>query len=93
MVGVPHRVWGEMVVAAVVGVDGAEEAEVLDFCRARLADYKCPIQVRIVAELPRNGYGKVLKRELRNLLEIKPAGHEQTPGGLDEPQTGMRSSR
>lgn len=93
VVGVPHRVWGEMVVAAVVGVDPAEEAEVLDFCRARLADYQCPKQVRIVAELPRNGYGKVLKRELRNLFEIKPAGLEQTPGGLDEPQTGMRSSR
>lgn len=70
-VGVPHRVWGEMVVAAVVAVNGVEVDELLDFCRSRLADYKRPKQVRIVAALPKNAYGKVLKRELRVLFHTE----------------------
>ncbi|WP_067068744.1 acyl-CoA synthetase [Carbonactinospora thermoautotrophica] len=76
VVGVPHRLWGEMVVAAVVATGDLDEAAVLGFCRARLADYKCPKQVRFVAELPKNAYGKVLKRELRRLFQAEP---ESTP--------------
>ncbi len=34
-------------------------------CAAHLARYKCPRQVLVVDELPRNTAGKVLKRELR----------------------------
>jgi len=43
------------------------EAEVGDWCRSHLADYKRPRQVVFLAELPRNPTGKILKRELREL--------------------------
>jgi long-chain acyl-CoA synthetase len=41
------------------------ERELLAHCESRLASYKRPRQIRIVAELPRNTVGKLLKRELR----------------------------
>lgn len=43
----------------------ATEAELVEWCRGRLAHYKCPKTVDIVEALPRNPTGKVLKRELR----------------------------
>lgn len=68
VVGVPHPRWGEspkavIVPAAVKVVDGDE---ILDFCRARLARFKCPTVVEVVTELPRTATGKVLKRALRH---------------------------
>ena len=63
--GVPDRLWGEAVTAAVVGADGLMPDEVIAFCRGSIADYKCPKHVHICPELPKNEYGKVLKRELR----------------------------
>ncbi len=42
------------------------EGDIIEFCKARLAGYKCPRGVRIQDEmLPLSGAGKVLKRELR----------------------------
>jgi acyl-CoA synthetase (AMP-forming)/AMP-acid ligase II len=63
--GVPDRLWGEAVTAAMVGADGLTPDEVIAFCRGSMADYKCPKHVHICSELPKNEYGKVLKRELR----------------------------
>jgi acyl-CoA synthetase (AMP-forming)/AMP-acid ligase II len=70
VVGTPHRVWGEAVTAVLVGEGavGPDDA-VLAACRARLADYKVPKRVVWLDELPRNAYGKVLKRQLRSQLE------------------------
>jgi fatty-acyl-CoA synthase len=65
--GVPHPVWVEAVVAAVVIRDGvilAEEDLIAD-CRAHLAGFKTPKQVFFVHTLPKNPSGKLLKRELR----------------------------
>ena len=42
-----------------------DEAEIIEFCRERLASYKCPQSVDFTQALPRNPTGKVLKRELR----------------------------
>jgi acyl-CoA synthetase (AMP-forming)/AMP-acid ligase II len=63
-------VWGERVVAVVEPVAGQAptEEEIREFCRQRLAGYKCPRQVVPVTELLRNTVGKVLKRELRELV-------------------------
>ena len=47
------------------------EADVLAFCRERLANYKVPRRVEFCAALPRNASGKVLKRVLR---EERPDG-------------------
>jgi fatty-acyl-CoA synthase/long-chain acyl-CoA synthetase len=65
--GVPDEQWGESVQAyAVPARDGAVEADVLDFARRHLAGYKVPRSVTFVAELPKTGSGKVLKRQLRD---------------------------
>ncbi len=67
VVGAPDELWGERVVA-VIEADGEPdltEREIREFCAAHLAGYKCPRQVLVVDELPRNTAGKVLKRELR----------------------------
>jgi long-chain acyl-CoA synthetase len=68
-IGVPDELYGEEVAAFVVLKEGArvEATELIDFCRAHLADFKCPKQVRFVAELPKGPTGKVLKRELTRL--------------------------
>lgn len=65
VIGVPHEKWGETVLAFVVAADALDKAEIIAFCRERLAHYKCPTGVEVVTELPRNPSGKILKRELR----------------------------
>jgi acyl-CoA synthetase (AMP-forming)/AMP-acid ligase II len=40
-------------------------AELLDWCKGRLATFKLPKAAVIVAEIPRNPSGKILKRVLR----------------------------
>jgi acyl-CoA synthetase (AMP-forming)/AMP-acid ligase II len=67
VIGVPDPKWGESVKAIVSLVPGAcaTEVEIIAFCRDRIAGYKKPKSVDFVAELPKNNYGKILKRELR----------------------------
>jgi acyl-CoA synthetase (AMP-forming)/AMP-acid ligase II len=57
--GVPHGTWGEEVAAAVVLRGAATEAELLAFCRERLADYKRPKQIHITETIPRTATGKI----------------------------------
>jgi fatty-acyl-CoA synthase len=65
--GVPHPVWVEAVVAAVVARERTSTTpdELIDHCRSHLAGYKTPKQVFFVDALPKNPSGKLLKRELR----------------------------
>jgi acyl-CoA synthetase (AMP-forming)/AMP-acid ligase II len=67
VIGVPDEKWGEVPKAVIVPVAGRtpETADVLRFCRDHLAAYKCPKSVDLVAALPRNGAGKIMKRDLR----------------------------
>jgi len=67
VIGVPDDKWGETVKAIVVPQPGAspDPAEVIAFCRGRLAHYKCPTSVEFIDELPRNPSGKILKTVLR----------------------------
>ncbi|MDQ3364812.1 MAG: AMP-binding protein [Myxococcota bacterium] len=69
VVGMPDPEWGETLRAFIVLRDGEQvsDAEVIDYCRRGLADYKRPRRVTFLAELPRNPTGKILKRELREL--------------------------
>jgi acyl-CoA synthetase (AMP-forming)/AMP-acid ligase II len=67
VIGVPDPKWGETPKAVVVAAAGAtpDEAELIGYCRDRLARFKCPSSVEVVDALPRNPTGKVLKTELR----------------------------
>ncbi|MGI3185175.1 AMP-binding protein [Nioella aestuarii] len=67
VVGKPHPEWGEEVVAFYVGQARPEELDQL--CLENIARFKRPKQYRRVKALPKNNYGKVLKTELRKLLE------------------------
>jgi acyl-CoA synthetase (AMP-forming)/AMP-acid ligase II len=80
VVGIPDPDWGESVHAVIVTRPEAmmTVADVIELCRANLAGYKKPRSVEFVAELPKNAYGKVLKRELR---EKYWAGHDRRIGG------------
>jgi acyl-CoA synthetase (AMP-forming)/AMP-acid ligase II len=70
VVGGPHPVLGEDVVAFVVLHAGVHvDGETLrEYALAQLADYKVPRQYVFVSELPRNATGKVIKSELRARL-------------------------
>jgi acyl-CoA synthetase (AMP-forming)/AMP-acid ligase II len=60
--GVSHPTYGEEVVAAVVLGEEATEADLLAFCRDRLADYKRPKHIYITDSIPRTATGKVQRR-------------------------------
>ncbi|TMQ91330.1 long-chain-fatty-acid--CoA ligase [Actinomadura soli] len=70
VIGVPDSKWGETPKAIVVlSPDVTEqdvtEKDIIDFCRDRLAHFKCPTTVERRDAIPRNPTGKILKRELR----------------------------
>ena len=67
VIGVPDERWGEVPKAVVVAAPGAsvDVEQVLAWCRERLAAFKCPKTIDVVAELPRNPTGKILKKDLR----------------------------
>ena len=75
VVGAPHPVLGEDVVAFVVLQPGARAGaeELRAFGLEHLADYKVPRQFVFVDELPRNPTGKVVKQELKVRLAGAPA--------------------
>ncbi len=68
VVGIPHPRWGRGVAAWVVceAAASVREQELIDFCRARLAGYKKPLQVTFVSSLPKSSTGKLLRRQLRD---------------------------
>lgn len=67
VIGVPHEKWGETVKALIVVRSGHQvtEAELIEFCRSRLAHYKCPTSVELRDSLARTATGKLQKFKLR----------------------------
>ena len=75
VVGLPDEEFGEKVAAVVVLKDDRESVapRVLDaHCRDRLASYKCPREIAVVPELPRNAMGKILKNQIVEDYRRKP---------------------
>lgn len=68
VVGVPDPYWGEAVKAYIVPREGVQldEAEIIQFCKERMAAYKVPKSVEFRDELPKTLVGKILRRALRN---------------------------
>ncbi|HLY55886.1 MAG TPA: AMP-binding protein, partial [Stellaceae bacterium] len=71
VVGVPDDAMGEAVKAVVIPADGAAPGpaladELIAYCRARIASYKCPRSVDFVDSLPRTDTGKLQKRLVRD---------------------------
>ncbi|MGH3243739.1 MAG: long-chain-fatty-acid--CoA ligase [Spirillospora sp.] len=69
VIGVPDAKWGETPKAIVVLTPDAAadvtDKDIIDFCRGRLAHFKCPTTIVRRDAIPRNLTGKILKRELR----------------------------
>jgi long-chain acyl-CoA synthetase len=75
--GVPHRVLGEEVAAAVKVRNGSTltEEELRAHAAALLARFKVPVRIAIrEQDFPRNPNGKILKRELRQEMVGDEAG-------------------
>jgi long-chain acyl-CoA synthetase len=80
-IGVPDPEWGEAVKAVVQLAEGVEPsrelaAELMEFCRERLAHFKCPRTVDFTDQLPREDTGKIYKRLLRE--QYRAAAAEQS---------------
>lgn len=73
-VAMPHKDLGEDVVACVVLRKGAqaEMQDLLSLCRTALADYEAPRKLAFLDSLPKNPMGKILKKDLREILSKDP---------------------
>lgn len=71
VVGVADEKWGQVPAAVVVRREGSRltEEDIRQFCKKHLAGYKVPRCVVFKAQLPRNSAGKVLRRQLREMLQ------------------------
>jgi len=78
VVGIDHEVLGEDVAAAVSLNSGAKATveELIAWCREHLADNKVPRTLLILPELPYNQNAKVLKRDLKPLLQEAAAARK-----------------
>jgi acyl-CoA synthetase (AMP-forming)/AMP-acid ligase II len=68
VIGIPDSKWGEAVKAVVSPKPGVTEIDtdsVITWAKERIAGFKVPKTVDVIAELPRNASGKILRRELR----------------------------
>jgi acyl-CoA synthetase (AMP-forming)/AMP-acid ligase II len=67
VIGLPHERWGEAVTAVIVPRPGATpvEAELIAFCKERLAGFETPKRIIVADALPETVGGKVLKYRLR----------------------------
>lgn len=67
VIGIPDNKWGEAVKAIIVTKpdEEVEESQVISFVRKRIAGFKTPKSVDVIAEMPHNASGKILRKDLR----------------------------
>jgi long-chain acyl-CoA synthetase len=91
-IGRPSEEWGEEVLAVVQVAPGIQPspalaAELIEFCRRRLAAYKCPRVIDFIDAVPRHDNGKLYRRILRDRYRSAGAarrGSGAAPGGPTE---------
>jgi len=76
VIPVPDDKWGEVPKGLVVLKPGSSltEVELIEFCRSRIAHYKCPRSIEFVESLPKTATGKILKKGLRE--KYRTSRHE-----------------
>ena len=74
VVGLPDPVWGEEVCAFIALKEGmlAEPEEFIEYCKTRLADFKCPRRVVFWRQFPKTATGKIQKGKLKEEYLAKP---------------------
>jgi len=82
IIGVPDVRWGEVGCAMIVVRPDAQfhRTDIDRLCAGKLARFKQPAHVIVLDALPRNGTGKVLKHELRKMVESGEVRYSETPG-------------
>jgi malonyl-CoA/methylmalonyl-CoA synthetase len=75
VVGIPDQKWGEKVVAVVVLKSGSKAGvrDIQGVCREHLLDWKCPKEILLRSELPKNRMGKVLIRKVQEMFGDPPS--------------------
>jgi fatty-acyl-CoA synthase len=75
VIGLPHEKWGEQVCAVIEVVEGrtASQSELIAYCSERLAGFKKPSLVHVVASMPRTSSGKPQKFALRQMFSTATA--------------------
>lgn len=71
VVGIPNEEWGELVAAVLVPESELKLDALKDWLKERLPSYKSPKVYQILADLPRNAMGKVVKNELKSIFSAK----------------------
>lgn len=73
IIGFPHEKWGEMVTAfvSIKSNKALSERDVIDYCCPKLAKYKIPKKVVFLAELPKTPVGKIDKKRLKEMVDVK----------------------
>lgn len=69
--GEPDEKWGEAVTAAVVASAPVSTDELLDLCKDHIASFKKPKRIVFLDALPKNAYGKILRRQVKADLALK----------------------
>jgi acyl-CoA synthetase (AMP-forming)/AMP-acid ligase II len=90
VVGMPHEKWGECGVAVLVAAPGMqpEESHVMAHLDGKLARYKLPARIVVWPELPKSGYGKVAKNDVRRLLQTEDSPSPPVGGGEGRDEVG-----
>jgi acyl-CoA synthetase (AMP-forming)/AMP-acid ligase II len=71
IVGMPDPKWGEVGVAVIVrrnGMPAVSEAELLGHLEGRCAKYRWPREFFVWDAMPKSGYGKIVKKDIKSLL-------------------------